>query len=102
MTTIQTNPTGTRHINVSEENFQAIEKYSLLDGLVLSNGIVDDKTLEKLQQNARAFIIRNDRCDDLATLCREVIFHDNMKVYGLRELIAAYVAWSEEKAKSEE
>ena len=72
---IQTNNSGTRHIDVSEENLQTIEKYALLDGLVASNGIGKD----------------------LIKLCYEVLYHDNMKVYGLRELIMLYLSWSEQK-----
>ena len=74
---IQTNNSGTRHIDVSEENLQTIEKYALLDGLVASNGIVDESTLEKLKQNVRSFVMQNDD--------------------GLRELIMLYLSWSEQK-----
>ena len=94
---IQTNTSGTRHIDVSEENLRTIEKYALFDGLVASNGIVDEGTLEKLKQNVRSFVMQNEDCKDLINLCYEVLYHDNMKVYGLRELIMLYISWNEEE-----
>ncbi len=94
---IQANASGTRHISVSEDNLRTIEKYALLGALVPSNGIIDESTLDKLRQNVRSFIGNNDDCADLIDLCRQVLFHDNMKVFGLRELIMLYVSWSEEK-----
>ena len=95
---IQTNASGTRYIEVSEENLKTIEKYALLDGLVPSNGIVDENTLDKLKQNVHSYVMQNDDCKDLIDLCYEVLFHDNMKVFGLKELIMLYVGWSEKKA----
>ena len=97
MYTIQTNASGTRHIDVSEDNLATIEKYALLDGLVPSNGIVDESTLEKLKQNVRSYVMQNDDCKDLIDLCYEVLYHDNMKVFGLKELIMLYIRWREEK-----
>ena len=57
---IQANKSGTRSINVSEENLQTIDKYSLLNDLVESTGIIDDNTLDKLRSNIRSFIFSND------------------------------------------
>ena len=41
MYTIQANPSGTRSLEVSEENLATIEKYGLFRHLIDSNGIVD-------------------------------------------------------------
>ena len=41
MYTIQTNASGTRSMEISEENLQTIEKYALFQHLIDSNGIVD-------------------------------------------------------------
>lgn len=92
---IQTNASGTRHIEVSEQHLETIERYSLFNGLIPSNGIVDETTLEQLKHNLKSFILNNDGCKELVDLAFNVIYHDNMKVYGLKELIMLYVDWSD-------
>lgn len=96
---IQTNASGTRSITVSEQHLETIEKYSLLKGLVPSNGLVDETTLEKLKHNVKSFILSNEAEDTkaLCDLCFNVLYHDNMKVFGLKELIMLYVGWSDSK-----
>ena len=42
MYTIQANPSGTRSIEVSNENLRTIEKYALFRHLIDSTGIVDE------------------------------------------------------------
>ena len=76
MYTIQTNASGTRSMEISEENLQTIEKYALFQHLIDSNGIVD--------------------------LCIDVIYHNNMKAFGLHQLILLYIQWEKEKNKDEE
>ena len=49
MYTIQANPSGTRSLEVSEENLATIEKYGLFRHLIDSNGIVDETVLDKLK-----------------------------------------------------
>ena len=51
MYTIQANPSGTRSLEISEENLATIEKYGLFRHLIDSNGIVDEAVLEKLRLN---------------------------------------------------
>lgn len=96
---IQTNASGTRSIHVTEQHLETIEKYSLLKGLVPSNGLVDETTLEKLKQNVKSFILSNSTDDNkaLCDLCFNVLYHDNMKVFGLKELIMLYVGWSDSR-----
>lgn len=96
---IQTNASGTRHIEISEENLETIEKYSLLNGLVPSNGIVDETTLEQLKHNVKSYILNNNECKDLIDLTFNVIYHNNMKVFGLKELILLFVGWKDAKEK---
>ena len=45
MYTIQANPSGTRSLEISEENLATIEKYGLFRHLIDSNGIVDESPL---------------------------------------------------------
>ncbi|MBQ6965906.1 MAG: hypothetical protein IJP82_09500 [Bacteroidaceae bacterium] len=96
---IQTNASGTRYIEVTEEHLKTIEEYSLFKGLVPSNGIVDETTLETLKHNVKSIIL-NDAVEDnkdLCNLCFNVLYHDNMKVFGLKELIMLYIGWHDNK-----
>lgn len=54
MYTIQANPSGTRNLEISEENLATIEKYGLFRHLIDSNGIVDETVLDKLKLNIRS------------------------------------------------
>lgn len=91
MYNIISNASGTRSINITEENLEAIERYSLFRNLVDSNGIVDDTVLEKLRLNVRDLVEStqaNDR--QLMDLCFNVIYHPNMKATALHNLIVLY------------
>lgn len=70
MYTIQANPSGTRSMEISEENLVTIEKYSLFQHLIDSNGIVDEAVLEKLKLNIRSLIASQEEdSKDLLDLC---------------------------------
>lgn len=92
---IQANEKGSRFIDVSEEQMATIKKYNLFDGLLGSNGIVDENTLEKLRLNARALLDSPAAAPDLLDLCQSVLFHDNMKALGLCHLIKQYAEWKQ-------
>lgn len=103
MYTIQANPTGTRTIQVNEADLQTIEKYALLQHLIDSNGIVDESVLEKLRLNIRSLIASQETdCKDLLDLCIDVIYHRDMKAFGLHQLIILYLKWMEEQDAPEE
>lgn len=103
MYTIQTNPTGTRTMEISEEHLQTIEKYALFQHLIDSNGIVDESVLDKLKLNVRSLIASmEENSKDLLDLCIDVIYHNNMKAYGLHQLILLYIKWEREKEEKEE
>ncbi|WP_334167757.1 hypothetical protein [Phocaeicola paurosaccharolyticus] len=103
MYTIQTNPTGTRSMDISEENLQTIEKYALFQHLIDSNGIVDEEVLEKLRLNLRSLISSSEgECKELLDLCIDVIYHNNMKAFGLHQLILLYIKWENEKEDDED
>lgn len=102
MYTIQANPTGTRNIRVTDENLKTIHKYSLFQHLIDSNGIVEESVLEKLRLNIRSLIAaKEEECKDLLDLCIDVIYHKDMKAFGLHQLIVKYISWSEEKEVEE-
>ena len=104
MYTIQANPSGTRSMDISEENLVTIEKYSLFQHLIDSNGIVDEAVLEKLKLNIRSLIASQEEdSKELLDLCIDVIYHNNMKAFGLQQLIKLYLTWlSKQEAEEEE
>lgn len=103
MYTIQTNASGTRSMEISEEHLKTIEKYALFQQLIDSNGIVDESVLDKLKLNVRSLIAaQTENCKDLLDLCIDVIYHNNMKAFGLHQLILLYIKWENEKAEKEE
>ena len=104
MYTIQANPSGTRSMEISEENLVTIEKHSLSQHLIDSNGIVDEAVLEKLKLNIRSLIASQEEdSKDLLDLCIDVIYHNNMKAFGLQQLIKLYLTWlSKQEAEEEE
>ena len=80
MYTIQTNASGTRSMEISEKHLETIEKYSLFQQLIDSNGIVDETVLDKLKLNIRSLIASmEENSKDLLDLCIDVIYHNNMK-----------------------
>lgn len=92
---IQANASGTRSIEISDEHLQTISKYSLVDGLVDSNGFVDEPVLDKLKFHVRSLLentVENDKA--LLDLCLDVIYNNNMKALGLQNLIALYREWA--------
>ena len=104
MYTIQANPSVTRSMEISEENLVTIEKYSLFQHLIDSNGIVDEAVLEKLKLNIRSLIASQEEdSKELLDLCIDVIYHNNMKAFGLQQLIKLYLTWlSKQEAEEEE
>ena len=89
---IQTNPTGTRSIEIEETHLQTIEKYQLLRDLIDSNGYVDEQVLDKLKLNIRSLLESQAGLDkDLLDLCLDVIYHPNMKAFGLQQLVLHYI-----------
>lgn len=102
MYTIQTNASGTRSMDISEKNLETIEKYSLFSQLIDSNGIIDEAVLDKLKLNVRSLIASMEGdSKDLLDLCIDVVYHNNMKAFGLQQLILLYDKWKKEKEGSE-
>lgn len=92
---IQLNESGTRHLDITDENLLTIRKYALLNGLVDSTGYINEAVLDKLRLNIRSLIAHSsENTKDLLDLCIDVIYHDKMKAYGLRNLIQLYEQWA--------
>lgn len=102
MFTIQANASGTRSINISEDHLLTIRKYSLFQGLIDSNGIIDETVLDKLKLNVRSLLQSGEAADkELLALCFDVLYHKDMKAIGLHNLILLFVDWQENLPKEE-
>ena len=94
MAKILTNASGTRSIEVSDEHLQTIEDYQLFRDLIDSNGYVDEEVLNKLKLNIRSMLESEAGKDKrLLDLCLDVIYHHNMKAYGLQQLVLLFINW---------
>lgn len=95
---IQSNSSGTRSIEVSEQHLQTIEKYQLFRDLIDSNGYVDEQVLDKLKLNIRSLLSGDAGKDkNLLDLCLDVIYHANMKAFGLQQLVLLYINWKNQR-----
>ena len=103
MYTIQANESGTRSINVSDENLKTIRQFSLFQLLVDSSGIITEQSLDKLKPNIRSLLTTPQGSDKaLLDLCIDVIYHRDMKALGLKNLIALYEQWNKENPEPAE
>lgn len=91
---------GSRSMEISDTHLNTISRYALLSDLLDSNGLVDDNVLDKLRLNVRSLLEVHHDDKDLLDLCQDVIFHDNMKSFGLHQLILLFIDW--EKNQEEE
>ena len=99
---IQLNESGTRHLDITVENLQTIQKYHLFQGLVDSNGYITEEVLDKLKMTVRSMIAHSqENTKDLLDLCIDVIYHDKMKAYGLKNLMNVYQEWEAQQPKEE-
>lgn len=100
---ITANSSGTRSITVSEEHLETIEKYSLLKNLIDSNGIIDETVLDKLRLNIRSMLEAGTETNkELLNLCLDVIYNNNMKAFGLYQLVMLFIKWENGKQENEE
>lgn len=95
---IQANASGTRSIEVSDAHLETIKKYSLLKNLIDSNGIIDENVLDKLKFNVRSLLESEAGKDKaLLDLCLDVIYCNNMKAFGLHNLVLLYIEWNDKQ-----
>lgn len=96
MAKIQTNSSGTRSIEVTDEHLQTIDDYQLLRDLIDSTGYVDEDVLDKLKFNIRSMLeSETGRDKRLLDLCLDVVYHPNMKAFGLQQLVLLYINWKD-------
>ena len=97
---IQANNSGTRTIDVSDLHLETIDKYALIKNLVDSNGIIDEEVLDKLKYNVRSLLESETGKDKaLLDLCLDVIYNNNMKAFGLHQLVLLYIDWKTNRNK---
>ena len=97
---IQSNQSGSRSIDITEKHLETIEKYQLFRDLIDSHGFVDEQVLDKLKFNIRSLLeSESTRDNDLLDLCLDVIYHTNMKSFGLQQLIVLFINWKQQKAE---
>lgn len=90
-------------MTISENHLETIKKYALLKNLIDSNGIVDETVLDKLKLNVRSMLESCPETDkELLDLCLDVIYNNNMKAFGLNQLITLYTKWEKESSSSTE
>ena len=93
--TIQSNASGTRHIEISDAHLETIRRHRLFNDLIDSHGFVDDTVLDKLRLNIRSLLETDCGDKDLLNLCFDVIYHPNMKAWALSQLVVLYIKWKE-------
>lgn len=88
---------------VSEEHLNTIKKYSLLKNLIDSNGIIDESVLDKLKLNIRSILESEPETNrELLDLCLDVIYNNNMKAFGLHQLVLLFIKWDDEAKQESE
>ena len=93
---------GSRTITVSESHLQTLSRYNLFSDLLDSNGIVGEEVLEKLRLNVKALLDSNHTDAELMDFCSNVLFHQNMKAFGLHQLILLFLDWEKDKHEAEQ
>lgn len=93
---IQLNEKGSHFLEISEQHFQTLKDYALLKDLLDSTGYVTEDILLRLKLHTRSLLLSASPVpQDLLDLYAEVICHDKMKAYGLKQLLEAYVKFYE-------
>ena len=88
---------GSRKLSVDETHLKTIDRYSLFSDLLDSNGSVEEGVLEKLRLNVRS-LLGGEPDPELLDLCERILFHNDMKAFGLHQLILLYIDWKKEQS----
>ena len=99
MYTILCNMKGSRKLSVDETHLNTIDRYALFSDLLDSNGIVEESVLEKLRLNVRSLLSTGNPDPQLLDLCEHILFHSDMKAFGLHQLILLFIDWKKEQSK---
>ncbi|WP_077197373.1 hypothetical protein [Prevotella ihumii] len=100
---IQANASGTRSINITSEHLETIKKYALLTNLENSTGVIDEEVLLKLKLTIRSLLeTEAGRDKALLDLCLDVVYHQDMKALGLKNLITLYKEYAQNHNTTED
>lgn len=77
-------------MSVSPKHLDTIRRWALFSDLIDSSGIVTEEALDKLRLNVRS-LIESNHTPELIALCQDVLYHPNMKAFGLHQLINLYL-----------
>ncbi len=98
---INANASGTRTIEIDEQQLRTIQKYSLFERIAGSTGIVDEESLEKLRCTVRSLIASQEEDSKALLQLALVLYNDNMKSFGLCNLIECYNNWLAQQPQEE-
>ena len=91
---IQLNEKASHFLDISDQQFTTFKKYALLQNLVDSTGYITEDIVLRLKLHTRALLLNTSPVpQDLLDLYAEIICHDKMKAFGLKQLMEAYVKW---------
>ena len=92
---IQLNEKATHFLEITEQHLQTLQQYALLQDLVDSTGYITEDTMLRLKLRTRSLVLTTVPVpQDLLDLYAEIICHDKMKAFGLKQLMEAYTVWT--------
>ena len=92
---IQLNEKATHFLEITEQHLQTLQQYALLQDLVDSTGYITEDTMLRLKLRTRSLVLTTVPVpQDLLDLYAEIICHDKMKSFGLKQLMEAYTVWT--------
>ena len=94
---IQLNDKATHILEITEQNLLTLQQYALLQDLVDSTGYITEDTMLRLKLRTRSLLLTTTPVpQDLLDLYVEVICHDKMKAFGLKQLMEVYASWNKQ------
>ena len=92
---IQLNDKASHFLEITEQNLLTLQQYALLQDLVDSTGYITEDTMLRLKLRTRSLLLTTTPVpQDLLDLYAEVICHDKMKAFGLKQLMKVYASWN--------
>ncbi len=94
---IQLNEKATHFLEITEQHLQTLQQYALFQDLVDSTGYITEDTMLRLKLRTRSLVLTTVPVpQDLLDLYAEIICHDKMKSFGLKQLMEAYAEWTKQ------
>lgn len=94
---IQLNDKASHFLEITEQNLLTLQQYALLQDLVDSTGYITEDTMLRLKLRTRSLLLTTTPMPkDLLDLYAEVICHDKMKAFGLKQLMEVYASWNKQ------